>query len=144
MVQAAPPVRRDAYPRTSPVPPNGIRCRGYVVQNPARNGASYHRVNRALRVPRAPRVEVGEGRRRMARLLWLAFPGRSEAAVAERAAPHLGVSPRTVRSWLREEHDPPYDAALRLVPILGVGAVFAAPGSTPASGSSPGEGEVRS
>lgn len=46
-----------------------------------------------------------EGSRRwFAALLWRAFPGPSEAAVAEKAARVLDVSPRQVRNWLRGEH----------------------------------------
>lgn len=50
-------------------------------------------------------------RRRFARLLWDAFPGASENAVAEQAAAALGCSERQVRNWLRCEND----AGLRYV-----------------------------
>lgn len=43
-------------------------------------------------------------RKLFASMLWRAFPGRSEAEIAARAAPVLGVSERQVRNWLRIEH----------------------------------------
>ncbi|WP_068115262.1 helix-turn-helix domain-containing protein [Tropicimonas marinistellae] len=44
-------------------------------------------------------------RQRFADLLWCAFPARSEAEVAAKAARALGCSERTVRNWLRCEND---------------------------------------
>lgn len=46
-------------------------------------------------------------RRDDANLLWAAFPGHSQQAVAEKASRALGVTDRQVVNWLRLENDMP-------------------------------------
>lgn len=46
-------------------------------------------------------------RRDDANLLWAAFPGPSQQAVARRGSRKLGVSDRTVINWLSLTHDMP-------------------------------------
>lgn len=66
---------------------------GYHMELPARSSA----------IGRLP--DSDECRRIFARLLWRAFPASSEAAIAIKAAPILGRSERTIRLWLRCEHE---------------------------------------
>lgn len=58
-----------------------------------------------------------------ARALWQAFPGPSEAAVADLAARRLGVSARQVRNWLRCDHDAGLRHVAAVIMILGAGSV---------------------
>lgn len=53
-------------------------------------------------------------------MLWAAFPARSENHLAEMAAPKLGVSPKTVRNWLRGNGDGKAKNFADLMKILGV------------------------
>lgn len=59
-----------------------------------------------------------------ARLLWRAFPGPSERAVAMDAAAVLGVSPRTVTYWLRGETEPGVSHVAAVLVLAGLGAVL--------------------
>lgn len=81
--------------RLSPLPSSRPRYGAAGRKNPARNALTH----------------VEASRRWFAGLLWRAFPAPSEAELAARAAPVLGVSERQVRNWLRGEHD----ASLRYV-----------------------------
>ena len=67
--------------------------------------------------------------RRMSRrwfrdLLWRAFPAASEHAVALRAAPVLGRTPRQVRNWLRCENDAPVTVVMIVLAVAGAEVVF--------------------
>ena len=53
-------------------------------------------------------------------LLFRAFPSRSEQELAQRAALVLGVSPRQVKNWLREEHDTSLRYVTAVMAIAGV------------------------
>ena len=58
-------------------------------------------------------------RRVFARMLWAAFPGRSEHDVAERASLALGLSKRQVRNLLACEHDAKLRQVLVVITIIG-------------------------
>lgn len=53
------------------------------------------------------------------RLLRLVFPAQSERAIAERAAPVLGLSERHVRRLLRQEHDASVTTFVTLMLLAG-------------------------
>ncbi|MWP39404.1 hypothetical protein GQY15_17700 [Rhodobacter sphaeroides] len=63
-------------------------------------------------------------RKWFANLLRRAFPANSEAELAERAAPVLGVSTRQVRNWLREDHDASLRYVTAVMMIAGAEVVF--------------------
>jgi hypothetical protein len=46
-------------------------------------------------------AQIYPARMRFSRMLHRAFPGPSDAAIAAKAAPVLGVSPRQVQNWLQ-------------------------------------------
>lgn len=60
-----------------------------------------------------------KARRWFSDLLWIAFPGPSEAAVARKAAAALGCSDRQAKNWLRCENDAPVRAVLATIAIAG-------------------------
>ena len=62
---------------------------------------------------------VANPRRWFRDLLWAAFPARSEADLAARAAPVLDISDRQVRNYLRELHDPSLTITLKVLAIAG-------------------------
>jgi len=64
------------------------------------------------------------GRRRFRDLLWRAFPSDSERALAQRAAPVLGVSERQVINWLREEHGASVDHVWKVIVLAGAEVVI--------------------
>lgn len=68
--------------------------------------------------------DVGNSRRWFADLLWRAFPGRSEAEIAETAGAVLEVSPRQVRNWLRCEHSAAWHYVAKVMVIAGAEVVF--------------------
>jgi hypothetical protein len=57
-------------------------------------------------------------------LLWRAFPSRSEGELSEKAAPVLGVSPRQVRNWLREDNDASLRHVTAVMAIAGAEVIF--------------------
>lgn len=57
-------------------------------------------------------------------LLWRAFPGPSEAAVAEKAARVLDVTPRQVRNWLRCENSAAWHYVSAVLLVAGAEIVF--------------------
>jgi hypothetical protein len=57
-------------------------------------------------------------------MLWKAFPGDSELAVAERAAPVLGLSVRQVRRLLRGEHSARVEHVFAVSVVLGFETVL--------------------
>lgn len=59
-------------------------------------------------------------RRLFARMLEAAFPEPSENAIAQKAAPVLGVTERHVRKWLRLEHDAKIRHFVAVTLIIGV------------------------
>lgn len=63
-------------------------------------------------------------RRWFSQLLWRAFPSRSERELATRAALVLGVSPRQVTNWLREENDASLRYVTAVLAIAGAELVF--------------------
>lgn len=63
-------------------------------------------------------------RRWFCNLLWRAFPATSEHDLAHKAAPALGVSPRQVRNWLREEHDASLRYVTAVLAIAGAEIIF--------------------
>ncbi len=63
-------------------------------------------------------------RRWFSNLLRRAFPAPSEHELAQKAAAVLGVSPRQVRNWLREEHDASLRYVTAVVLIAGGEVVF--------------------
>jgi hypothetical protein len=70
-------------------------------------------------------VEHGTVSRRWFRnLLWRAFPARSEADLANKAASVLDVSPRQVRNWLREENDASLRYVTAVMAIAGAEVIF--------------------
>ena len=58
-------------------------------------------------------------------MLWRAFPSPSEHALAEKAAPVLGVSKRQIRNWLNEDHDASLSYVAAVLAIAGAEIVFA-------------------
>lgn len=63
-------------------------------------------------------------RRWFCALLWRAFPSPSENDLAHKAAQVLGVSPRQVRNWLREEHDASLRYVTAVLAIAGAEIIF--------------------
>lgn len=59
------------------------------------------------------------GRELVARMLWAAFPGPSEHAVSERAAPVLDMSPKHIRRLLRQENSVNADVVVALIVLVG-------------------------
>lgn len=59
-------------------------------------------------------------------LLWRAFPAPSEAALAEKAARVLDVSPRQVQNWLRCEHSAAWHYVAAVMAVAGAEVVFRA------------------
>lgn len=72
-----------------------------------------------------PPDHADASRRWFARLLWRAFPARSEAALAAQASAALGVSERQVRNWLRCEHDAGLRHVTAVLLIAGAEAALA-------------------
>ena len=70
-------------------------------------------------------------RHRFARLLRRAFPGPSDMAVAEKAGPVLGATPRTVQNWLQCRNDAKVSHVLAVLAIVGADAVFDVIGGKP-------------
>lgn len=64
-------------------------------------------------------LESDIGSRTLSRLLWAAFPGRSETEVAERASLVLGVTEKQARNWLRGIHDAKARHVMALIAIIG-------------------------
>jgi hypothetical protein len=60
-----------------------------------------------------------DDRTSFARLLWKAFPADSELAVAEQAAPVLGISVRHARRLLRGDHDPRLKHFIAVAALVG-------------------------
>ncbi|HEV8034797.1 hypothetical protein, partial [Yoonia sp.] len=70
-------------------------------------------------------VDISGGARRWFRnLLWMAFPSRSENELANKAAAVLGVSPRQIRNWLREDNDASLRYVFAVLAIAGGEIVF--------------------
>lgn len=63
-------------------------------------------------------------RRWFRNMLWRALPSPSEHDLALKAANVLGVSPRQVRNWLREEHDASLRYVTAVLAIAGAEIVF--------------------
>lgn len=59
-----------------------------------------------------------KSRKLFVRMMWKAFPMGSEAAIAERAAPVLGLTERHVQRLLAGEHDPKAKHFLAVALIL--------------------------
>jgi len=57
-------------------------------------------------------------------LLWKAFPSPSAHALAHKAAPVLGVSPRQVMNWLSCEHSAALHYVFAVMAIAGAEIVF--------------------
>ena len=70
-------------------------------------------------------AHASASRRWFAALLWRAFPSRSEHDLAEKAARALGVSPRQVRNWLRQDNDASLRYVTAVLLIAGAEVVFA-------------------
>jgi hypothetical protein len=66
----------------------------------------------------------GASRRWFRDRLWEAFPSRSERELSQRASRALGVSPRQVINWLREEHDARTRYTLAVLAIIGAEIVL--------------------
>lgn len=82
-----------------------------------------HQKHGAFAVKSFARNEIDHeknSRRWFAALLWRAFPAHSEAAVAEKAARVLDVSPRQVRNWLRGNNDASLKYVTAVALIAGV------------------------
>ncbi|MGP3699213.1 hypothetical protein [Rhodobacter sp. NSM] len=67
---------------------------------------------------------AGASRRWFRNMLWRAFPSASEHELAHKAARVLGVSPRQVKNWLREEHDASLRYVTAVLMIAGGEVVF--------------------
>jgi hypothetical protein len=63
-------------------------------------------------------------RMRFSLMLRRAFPGPSDAAVAAKAAPVLGVSSRQVQNWLQCRNDAGVGNVLAVIAIIGAETVF--------------------
>lgn len=59
------------------------------------------------------------GRDLVAKMIWAAFPGPSEYAVAERAAKVLDMSPKHIRRLLRGENSVNADVVMALIVLVG-------------------------
>jgi hypothetical protein len=57
--------------------------------------------------------------KKLCRLLWLAFPSRSEAELSERASLYLGVTDRTIRNYLAGTHRPKWDTICLIAGLVG-------------------------
>lgn len=64
-------------------------------------------------------LDGSTGRKVFARMLWSAFPGKSENEVAERAALVLGVSDRQCRNYLRGIHEAKASHVMAVIALLG-------------------------
>jgi hypothetical protein len=69
-------------------------------------------------------AQLYPARQRFARMLCRAFPGPSEAAIAAKAAPVLGVSSRQVQNWLQCRNDAGVGTVLAVLAIIGAETVF--------------------
>ena len=63
-------------------------------------------------------------RRWFRNMLWRAFPSPSEHELSIKAANVLGVSPRQVKNWLREENDASLRYVTAVLAIAGAEVVF--------------------
>lgn len=63
-------------------------------------------------------------RRWFRNMLWRAFPSPSEHDLANKAANVLGVSPRQVKNWLREDNDASLRYVTAVLAIAGAEVVF--------------------
>lgn len=93
----------------SAVPSSHKEHGGYALKNLAQNKVDQ---------------EGTASRRFFAAMLWRAFPGPSENAVAKKAHRALGVSERQVKNWLRCENSAPVNAVLSVLAIAGAEIVF--------------------
>jgi hypothetical protein len=57
--------------------------------------------------------------KKLCKLLWLAFPSRSEAELSERACLYLGVTDRTIRNWLAGTHSPKWPTVCLIAGLVG-------------------------
>lgn len=63
-------------------------------------------------------------RRWFRNMLWRAFPSPSEHDLSIKAATVLGVSPRQVKNWLREDNDASLRYVTAVLAIAGAEVVF--------------------
>lgn len=63
-------------------------------------------------------------RMRFSLMLRRAFPGVSDTAIAERAAPVLGVSTRQVHNWLQCRNEAKVSHVLAVIAIIGAETLF--------------------
>ncbi|QBF32162.1 hypothetical protein [Thalassococcus sp. S3] len=68
--------------------------------------------------------QVSASRKMFASLLWQAFPARSEAELAQKAAVVLDVSPRQVKNWLRCENSAAWHYVAAVMAVAGAEVVF--------------------
>lgn len=73
---------------------------------------------------RSDAARLYPARYRFAALLRRAFPGPSDAATAEKAAPVLGASQRQIQNWLQCRNDAKVSHVLAVLAIVGAESVF--------------------
>jgi len=74
-------------------------------------------------------AQLYPARMRFSRMLRRAFPGPSDTAIAAKAAPVFGVSPRQVQNWLQCRNDAGVGNVLAVIAIIGAETVFLIMGS---------------